>query len=385
MSWRERTKGPASFRGVPFFVDTSERSGGRRTVTHEYPLRDEPFVEDMGRRARAFPVEGYVVGESYLAQRDALIAALEEAGPGELVHPYHGTRRVACNDFTIRESTAEGGMARFRIDFVETLSRPASPVAVVDPASAVRESAALVRRASGAEFLREYRPGTLLDSAHTMLRTATLRINNVISTAHLASREAALLQRRVDELLGAAVGLVRTPGNLLAQIQALFGLLSGGVALAAYTFDTGPRPPETTASRRQERRNHVALQAVIQRLALARAAETAPDVSYDSHDAAVAAREAIAELLDEQLDRAGEETYPALQQLGADLARALPSEDARLPRLLRHVPPQTVPSLVLAHRLYGDVSLEGDLLRRNRILHPGFVRGGDPLEVRARG
>jgi prophage DNA circulation protein len=45
---------PASFRGVIFHVETGGKSSGRRTVTHEYPKRDDPYAEDMGRVARHF-------------------------------------------------------------------------------------------------------------------------------------------------------------------------------------------------------------------------------------------------------------------------------------------------------------------------------------------
>ena len=37
----------ASFRGAKFEVDDVDASGGRRLVKHEYPLRDEPYTEDM--------------------------------------------------------------------------------------------------------------------------------------------------------------------------------------------------------------------------------------------------------------------------------------------------------------------------------------------------
>ena len=69
------------------------------------------------------------------------------------------------------------------------------------------------------------------------------------------------------------------------------------------------------------------------------------------------------------------------EQLRADLMRAVPGEDSDLPRLGIVTPPAMVPSIVLAHRLYGDTDREADLVTRNRIPRPGFIRGGEPLEV----
>ena len=71
-------------------------AGGRKTVTFEYPQQDIPFVEDLGRRGRRYRMEGVVIGDDYLAQRDTLITALEAAGAATLVHPYLGTKFVRC-------------------------------------------------------------------------------------------------------------------------------------------------------------------------------------------------------------------------------------------------------------------------------------------------
>ncbi|HZH79574.1 MAG TPA: hypothetical protein VEY88_26365, partial [Archangium sp.] len=61
--------------------------------------------------------------------------------------------------------------------------------------------------------------------------------------------------------------------------------------------------------------------------------------------------------------------------------KAVPGSESDLPRLVSYTPAGTVPSLVLAHRLYGGVQTEGDMLRRNGIGHPGFILGGVELQV----
>ena len=70
---------PASFRGVRFLVRQHALATGRRLAVHEFPLRDEAFVEDLGRAPRTFSIAGYVLGDDYFAQRDALIDACEAA------------------------------------------------------------------------------------------------------------------------------------------------------------------------------------------------------------------------------------------------------------------------------------------------------------------
>ncbi|HHG0355951.1 TPA: DNA circularization N-terminal domain-containing protein, partial [Escherichia coli] len=48
MTWKDRLQG-ASFRGVPFKVEEESAGTGRRVETHEYPNRDKPYTEDLGK------------------------------------------------------------------------------------------------------------------------------------------------------------------------------------------------------------------------------------------------------------------------------------------------------------------------------------------------
>jgi len=113
---------PASFRGVVFHVDVGGRASGRRTVLHEFPKRDTPYAEDMGRMARKFPITGYVIGPDFRERRDDLIFALENPTPGELVLPtglQGGVYTVVPTAYGVREQRQQGGMAQFDMAFVE--------------------------------------------------------------------------------------------------------------------------------------------------------------------------------------------------------------------------------------------------------------------------
>ena len=151
MSWRDRLL-PASFRGARFHVRQHNRTGGRRLAVHEYPGEDEPYTEDLGRRAAGFQVNGYVIGDDYHETRDALVRACLEPGPGTLVHPYLGTLRVACEDVSDSERSDEGRMARITMRFVEA-GRNTYPAARTDTGAAVSAAATAARSASQAAFV----------------------------------------------------------------------------------------------------------------------------------------------------------------------------------------------------------------------------------------
>ena len=140
MGWRDNLV-QASFRGVEFSVDETESPiAGRRVAVHEYPGRDEPYVEDMGRVTKRWTVEAFILGDDYDVTRDELIEACDMEGPGELVHPYLGSLQVFCTLGSLTERTREGRMARFSLSFVEA-GENQYPAASADTSDRVRTRA----------------------------------------------------------------------------------------------------------------------------------------------------------------------------------------------------------------------------------------------------
>ena len=109
-----------SFRGARFRLDSYQTQTGRRGDVREYPLRNIPQAEDLGRKARRFAFTAYILGDNWEAERDALLNACEADGLGLLVHPFHGEHRVLCENCTVSESRAGGTRyAAFELAFVE--------------------------------------------------------------------------------------------------------------------------------------------------------------------------------------------------------------------------------------------------------------------------
>ncbi len=109
----------ASFRGVPFQVNDSDLGAGRRVQVHEYPQRDVPWVEDLGRATREISFDGFVIGADYITQANRLLTALESAGPGTLVHPWLGSMQVCLSQPVRLRFDAGLGMATISMSFVE--------------------------------------------------------------------------------------------------------------------------------------------------------------------------------------------------------------------------------------------------------------------------
>ncbi|AWN43170.1 DNA circularization N-terminal domain-containing protein [Methylobacterium durans] len=146
--WRARLR-PASFRGAEFHVEVGTRAGGRRVALHEFAKRDDPYAEDMGRRAIRNAVTAYLVGPDYLDDRDILIESLDAEGPGLLIHPTLGEFDVVCDGFNAIERRERGGYVEIECTFIEVGSI-GSYQAQADTAGAVGMKADDLSTASGA-------------------------------------------------------------------------------------------------------------------------------------------------------------------------------------------------------------------------------------------
>lgn len=118
MSWRDDLR-PASYRGVPFYVAANSRTNGRRGFTYEFAKGDRSLDEDLGKRVTRVAVSGYVIGDDYNAQADALERALNREGGGTLILPILGRMYMRCEFGPRAERKEEGGIAYFEMAFVD--------------------------------------------------------------------------------------------------------------------------------------------------------------------------------------------------------------------------------------------------------------------------
>ena len=88
-------------------------------------------------------------------------------------------------------------------------------------------------------------------------------------------------------------------------------------------------------------------------------------------------RAIVVEALDAAISAAGDngddELFQALQALKAAAVADINTRGAAVPELRTVGTPSSLPSLVLAHRLYGSVAREAELVARARPRHPAFM------------
>ncbi|WP_374342566.1 DNA circularization protein [Azonexus sp.] len=405
--WRKQLiKG--SFRGVPFFVKTAQTQVGRRVVIHEYPQRDDAFPEDLGLKADAFSIEVIVIGPDYIKARNALIAALKERGPGLLKHPYYGERTVTlASPARISETPEEGGMARFSLDFIEA-GQNVEPTARQDTQGAVESAADAANQAVADDFAKGYEvaghPDFVEGSALALARDAMSALDAARRTLVPDLAVLSDYMAAANGVMGAVNSLIRAPAayaqGVLGMVGALKALAKSPLhALNSYRglLDYGSKHnpvAASTPSRARQAANQAALDALTRRGALVEASRVASRVTFDTYNAAVAARDDLAARLDDEaagitpggMQEVSEPVYRALTALRVALVRDLTARAIDAPRVTSATLPATMPALVAAYKIHGDAGLESEIISRNRglVRHPGFVPGGEALEVLAR-
>lgn len=399
MSWKDALQ-PGSFREVPFLFEAADGELGRRVVIHEYPLRDLPYAEDLGRKARRWTLELFVLGVEYMQARDALIAAIEKPGPGTLVHPYLGTLQVVVTEARgPRESTREGGMARFSVTFAEA-GENKFPQARVDTKAAVerksKEALDAIQKELAAKFSVQGKASFVKTEALAVAEKAVAKVHKLAASIPTTLPvEAAAIARRLQTLSGSLASLIQTPLALASELQGTIAFLAelpGNLvagprqALALYRALSGfgddlPAVPASTPSRVLQAANQAALVALVRRTAAVEMAKASAAMTFDSYDAALVLRDEIAGTVETLASEADDETYTALNDLRVAVIRDLGTRGGDLARIERRSFPASLPALVIAHRVYTDAGRDLDIVNRNRVRHPGFVPGGTELEL----
>ncbi|MDM2861372.1 MULTISPECIES: DNA circularization protein [Citrobacter] len=433
MAWKDRLQ-DASFRGVPFKFEGEGAAVGRRVETHEYPNRDKPYTEDLGKVTFRPNITAYVVGDDCFEQRDRLIEALNKPGPGTLVHPTYGELNV-CVDGEIRVSTtgSEGRMVRFDLQFVEAgeLTYPTSGAAtantLVSSCSALDDCISDNFDQFGMDGMPDFVQNGVIDDATSMLGYVSDKMAMVDSGISAAAR---LMQGDISVLLpppSSGKGFVdqlqtmwRSGNRLSGNASDLFTMIKNfsGISLGS---DLAPRGVWKTDSRttqnQKQQSNYVA--SAIRTTAISEAAyavttlpapvittseqsqqstgwpsvthpelNNAPDetaaVDVPTWDDLVDIRDTLNTAIDKELSRTTDDRlFLALRRVKSDLNNDIKHRLVQTQKTVVRTPDEVTPALVLAATWFDNAARESDIVRRNAVAHPGFVPVS-PLRVPVR-
>lgn len=426
MSWTDRLQA-ASFRGVAFKVDGDDLQIGRRTVVHEYPGRDTPSVEDMGRETREYAITAYLIGPDFIAERDRLIAALEQVGPGELVSPWYGRMNVVVmGKQRISHSKKDGRMCVVSFTFVESGEDEWPTATPLGSSLLAGRSTSLLDRAQsafasafGLDGLPEWMSMATVEHASALLGDVADMLGSADGKMSAAMRlmqgdlgvlmpppsTAWIFSRRLADVLDAGKGSSSTARSLLS--------LSNRTATASQTQSARPVGvwPSAAQDKQQADRLTNSVSELVRVNLIASSAQavalmpppsqptttqarapaldsvvvTPPAEAIDTptHDELEETRQTIIAAIDKESERTTDDgVYQALRDLRRELVSTLRQQQQHSSKLVSRTPSDTVPALVLAAEWYDDAGRADELIAKNNLSHPGFVPP-DPLRTLA--
>jgi len=398
MSYSNKLR-PAWYRGVRFYVEEAGGDYGRRFADHQYPGRDTPYAEDMGRTQRVWPVTGYTIGPTFRLARDALLRACERKGVGELVHPALGIVEVVCRRVTWSEVREAGLRCVFSLEFSEpgALEEPTS----IDNVDMLLEAAAdLLGVAAAATFVDMFSVAASLDYVSANAAADVQDLAGLLDHSRIpaAGYPQSPVVEAIDQLYDEAPGLVFQPPLLCTRTEAAFAAYSnagepapvmGLMLTLATNYESGaqatdPRPravvdpPGTRyTARTRQARNRAAWQRYCRELALREVGYAIPAVPIDSYDEAMALHGRIAEAFDAAelaaADGGFDDVFIALIRLRAAVMTSISARNATLVPMVVYRTHETSNALVLAWKFYHDTGRDRELVDAVQAINPAFM------------
>jgi prophage DNA circulation protein len=390
---------PASFRGVAFGVLESETEGGRRTQVYEFPEKDVPYVEDLGKKARVYNITAFVCGtiiSDYMDQRDNLTDALEQEGPGTLVHPYLGELSLQVMTFRVRETKDDGGMASFSITFSETGD-------ILYPVTANNASADVLNNSENlldllADSMTEIST-EIGNLAQEMLADINSLVNTILSVI-IPFLQAVLftdqLNRALSNILNNAPALAGNPSGLaesLMNVITFFGNSNNtnnpatafsavqAIVNGVQSVYSGRTYDSTPAGIQQEINDNLMIQMLVL-TGTATAARIAVQIPFTTVEQADAAAYVVDSLIESVIYSITDDNiYQAVIDLKVAVHQAVPSNSDTLKTIESFSVKNSIPALALCYRIYGSLDNYDDLVSRNDIPNPCCIAGGSVLEV----
>jgi prophage DNA circulation protein len=413
---------PLSFRGITFGWDERDAEHQARFADHEFPQKPGKWHEDMAAGARLFTFKAYLLANSVdlvRAKWRLFQKACANQARGTLMHPVFGALTVVCLKCKGTENRETLNRVDFDLTFEED-SGATQPIATRWIGAALTDAIASASEAISAGLDQVWNlvsmPAYVLDAAMTQLADLEVQITGTLGLL------TAPVQAAVSGQASLLTGIVAAGGQLGYPIQSLFASfatddngrplqLTGdqaaatSAALATLGTFAIEQPPITTPERAIAAMALEGLASAVRRSALLQEANVSIQRSFVSSDAAISVRDDLADRLDGEIlaaaDQASDDGNDVLAAIADTLDTVRVEMITDLTALAASLKPvahitlkTTMPSDVLAYRLYGDgdgsagaraatLTLCDDIASRNGVVDQGEMPGGVSLEYLA--
>jgi prophage DNA circulation protein len=381
---------PASFDGIVFYVDAQRIPGARRVITHEYPGSERWDNEDLGRCADRYELTAYFLSETADTDSAALRARLAQQGPGLLILPMFGAFQARVKSWDPAWGQEKLNYVGFSMVFIgENPANAPAPLGLGAATLAAMGSGlgATLGAAISTALIGQPRSGF----ARADMATAVGNVGAVIETA----RQSLVLPDAVSSAARTAIaasvlsldgGPSVDPGAVAArlfnQLDAMVAA-QAGAATPNQVANVLSNAAATLLTAASDLRTTWGLSPLIFIAPLAGAAALTAQATralataaYTNRQDAIAARARIAALADTvgpYYASLGADAAAAFEAMFGAAARYVSQKITNLAPILLFSLNASLPSNVLAWRLYGDPTRGQELVDRNQVETPCFM------------
>lgn len=395
---------PASFRKIEFQVDATEFETGRRNQVHEYPQRDLPYAQDLGRKTREIEFDAFVIGNDYIDKANRLLDAMEQYGPGTLMHPWFGLLNVSVLSCRVAFDRSLN-YAKFHLSFVES-GLHTFPASVQSTQTKTRQAARNLETNATTFFAKVFMVAGKINAfaarALTMYgKVLNLLGNPVFACAGLLGLNslpgnitslASLFNVPIDlgwsfaGLLNFAhftktdqstitTATISPLSSYIGDDKIMVPIVRGLIRMAGDAVLIAPTlPANSSLSARQMHLNDIAILAHTRLLLLVQAVGLSSYLTCAVYNDIEAVRNELAAALDaEALLTTDDDVYQALMEARSAIWTDLIERSRNSARLITMTPADVLPMLAIAYDYYEDACRDLEMAARNNIRHPGFV------------
>lgn len=378
-----------SFKGVPFFFESTEFSGGGRNIqTNGIPFSNDHVNEDTGKNIAEYSFNIYFVGEDAENQKNDFLRVCNEEGAGELVHPYFGVFKVRCGPISLSYGIQQeyiSGTVKFipENDFELRNSEVSLSGKTRQKANELRKT---VADKTSKSFKVAGKSKSILDKALAMSNKAV----DAVYSARKSIQKAAAFARQVGSIKSNLQSIMLAPGDFAARLQNLIAMsgeilgidvdpkdnVANGVELMTFTLDS------VEVFDAQSEENRTAVESLVRMSGASMVAENAVDCEFSSVGEAEHYQGMIHDAFEAVIEKTQDvDLYLQTQALEAAALKYLRDNLSNIPYEVEVKLPATNNLLSLAYGVSGSLDEFESVLARNGYRDPLFVKPSDRLLV----
>ncbi len=233
-----------SFKNVEFHIQENEVTGGRKTITHEYPSSKNRYVEDLSGIEKIFNIQAWTDDNISFNNRDDLIRVLEEGGVGTLIHPKFGELKVVSVGYSISDSITQLGISKFTLNF-EVASNNVLPEKLKANKGLIANLKTKLLGQSEAAFDNNWKTvvsvKSKFDSANETLKKSAREIKKTAELVQGSTSTFSDFVTSINQIISSSTSLIQSPEILSSNLTLAFNNLAVAYNSSQDVFDVSKR------------------------------------------------------------------------------------------------------------------------------------------------